>query len=216
MDIVYLGHSSFRLKGKVASLVTDPFDPSMVGFSFPKVSADIVTVSHDHKDHNKTELVKDVKKVINGPGEYEINGVSLIGIQSFHDDKKGKLRGKNTIYVIEIDGLRIVHLGDLGHKLSERIVEQIGSVDILMVPVGGEYTIDASIAAEVVRSIEPKLIIPMHFKTPKLKQKTFSKLTTEEPFVKELGLPVEKTNKLNVNISSIGEDQKVILLETKQ
>jgi len=215
MDIVYLGHSSFRLKGKVASLVTDPFDPKMVGLSFPKVSADIVTVSHDHKDHNKVELVKDVKKVIAGPGEYEINGVSVIGIQSYHDDKKGKLRGKNTIYVIEMDGLRIVHLGDLGHKLSERMVEQIGNVDILMIPVGGEYTINTSIAVEVVRSIEPKLVIPMHFKTPKLKPETFAKLTTEESFVKELGLPIEKTNKLNVNISSIGEDQKVILFEIK-
>lgn len=215
MDIVYLGHSSLRLKGKTASLVTDPFDPDMVGSSFPKVAADVVTVSHDHKDHSNTKSVKDVKRVVNGPGEYEINEVSIIGIQSFHDDKKGKLRGKNTIYVIEMDGLRIVHLGDLGHKLSEKIVEQIGDVDILMIPVGGEYTINASIAVEVVRSIEPKLVIPMHFKTPKLKPETFAKLTTEEPFVKELGLPIEKINKLNVNISSIGEDQKVILLEAK-
>ncbi len=215
MDIVYLGHSSFRLKGKIASLVTDPFDPKMVGLPFPKVSADIVTVSHDHQDHNKTELVKDVKKVIAGPGEYEINGVSVIGIQSFHDDKKGKLRGKNTIYVIEMDGLRIVHLGDLGHKLSERIIEQIGNIDILMIPVGGEYTINTPIAVEVVHAIEPKLVIPMHFKTPKLKPETFAKLTTEESFVKELGLPIEKTNKLNVDINSIGEDQKVILLEVK-
>jgi len=215
MDIVYLGHSSFRLKGKVASLVTDPFDPKMVGLSFPKVSADIVTVSHDHQDHNKTELIKDVKKIVAGPGEYEINGVSIIGIQSFHDDKKGKLRGKNTIYIIEMDGLRIAHLGDLGHKLSEKMVEQIGNVDILMIPVGGEYTIDTPTAVEIVRAIEPKLIIPMHFKIPKLKKETFAKLTTEEPFVKELGLPIEKTNKLNVNISSIGEDQKVILLEVK-
>jgi L-ascorbate metabolism protein UlaG (beta-lactamase superfamily) len=216
MDITYLGHSSFRLKSKTATLITDPFDPKMVGLSFPKISADIVTVSHDHDDHNKTELVKDIKRVVDGPGEYEINEVSIIGISSFHDDKKGKTRGRNTIYILEIEGLRLAHLGDLGHKLSERMVEKIGDIDILMIPIGGEYTIDASVAAQIVRDIEPKLIIPMHFKTPKLNPQTFSKLTTEEPFLKELGLPVEKTNKLTVTVSSIGEDQKIILLEAKQ
>jgi L-ascorbate metabolism protein UlaG (beta-lactamase superfamily) len=216
MDITYLGHSSFRLKSKTASLITDPFDPKMVGLPFPKVSADIVTISHNHGDHNKANLVKDVKRVVNGPGEYEINEVSILGFASFHDDKKGKLRGRNTIYVFEMEGLRIAHLGDLGHKLSEKMIEKIGDIDILMIPVGGEYTIDASVAAEIVRAIEPTLTIPMHFKTPKHNPQTFSKLATEEPFLKELGLPVEKLNKLTVSVGSIGEDQKIILLEAKQ
>jgi L-ascorbate metabolism protein UlaG (beta-lactamase superfamily) len=216
MDITFLGHSSFRLKGKTASLVTDPFDPRVVGFPFPKVSADIVTISHNHDDHNKAELVKDVKKVVSGPGEYEINEVSIIGISSYHDDKKGAKRGKNTIYVIEMDGLRIVHLGDLGHKLSEKFIEKVGSVDVLIIPVGGEYTIDATQAAELVRTIEPKIIIPMHFKVSKLNAQTFAKISSVEPFLTQIGIPVEKTNKLNVSSIAIEEEQKVVLLENKQ
>jgi L-ascorbate metabolism protein UlaG (beta-lactamase superfamily) len=216
MDITFLGHSSFRLKGKTASLVTDPFDPKMVGLSFPKVSADIVTISHKHDDHNKAKLVKDVKKVVSGPGEYEINEVSIIGISTYHDDKKGAKRGKNTIYVIEMDGQRIVHLGDLGHKLSEKFIEKVGSVDVLMIPVGGEYTIDATQATELVRAIEPRMTIPMHFKVPKLNPETFSKLSSVEPFLTQIGLPVEKTSKLNVPVGAIEEEQKVVLLENKR
>ena len=216
MEIVFLGHSSFRLKGKTASLVTDPFDPEMVGLKFPKVAADIVTISHEHEDHNKAELIKNIKKIVSGPVEYEINEVSIIGISLYHDDKKGKLRGKNTVYVIEMDGLRIVHLGDLGHKLSEKILEAIGDVDILMGPIGGEYTIGAMQAAEVVRSIEPKIVIPMHYQMPKLNPEIFKKLSTVKPFLTEMGLPVEKTDKLSINAGTIGEEQKVIVLEIKQ
>src|SRR3989344_7397522 len=103
MDISYLGHSSFLISGKSSKVVTDPFDPKMVGLKYPKVSAQIVTISHDHEDHNKQELVTEVKKVINGPGEYEIEGISILGYSSFHDDQKGQKRGKNIIYVIEVD-----------------------------------------------------------------------------------------------------------------
>ncbi len=215
MDITYLGHSSFRLRGKTASLVTDPFDPEIVGFPFPKVSADIVTISHEHKDHNNAELVKDVKKVVSGPGEYEINEVSIIGIASYHDDKKGAKRGKNTIYVIEMDGQRIVHLGDLGHKLSEKFIEKVGNVDVLIIPVGGEYTIGAAKATELVRAIEPRMTIPMHYKVPKLNKKTFAKLSSVESFITKIGIPAEKTNKLNVSSGTIEEEQKVVLLEKK-
>lgn len=216
MDITFLGHASFCLRGRTASLVTDPFDPKMVGFPFPKISADIVTISHKHGDHNKAELVKNVKKVVSGPGEYEINDVSIIGISSYHDDKKGARRGKNTIYVIEMDGLRIVHLGDLGHKLSGKFIEKVGSVDVLMIPVGGEYTIDAAQATELVRTIEPKIIIPMHFKVPKLNAETFSKLSSAEPFLTQVGISVEKINKLTISSIGIEEEQKVVLLENKQ
>lgn len=216
MDIQYIGHSSFRLKGKTASLVTDPYDSQYTGLPYPKVAADIVTISHDHKDHNQAKLVNNVKKIISGPGEYEINEVSIIGISSFHDAKKGEKRGKNTIYVIEMDGLRIVHLGDLGHKLSDGFIDKVGDVDILMIPVGGEYTIDAVQATELVRLIEPKIIIPMHYKVPKLKQEIFSKVASVEPFLTQIGMPVEKTNKLSISIGNIGEDQKVVLLESKK
>jgi L-ascorbate metabolism protein UlaG (beta-lactamase superfamily) len=215
MDITFLGHSSFRLKGKTATVVTDPFDPEVVGLKFPKVAADIVTVSHQHKDHNQADLVKDVKRLVSGPGEYEIMGVSIIGIPTFHDEKKGAKRGKNTIYVYEMDGLRLVHLGDLGHKLHEKILEKIGDIDILMVPVGGEYTIGPTEAVEVARAIEPKMVIPMHYQMPGLNPATFAKLSSTKPFLAEIGLLVEKTDKLSVKKENIGEESKVILLEKK-
>lgn len=215
MDITFLGHSSFRLKGKTATVVTDPFDPEVVGLKFPKVTADIVTVSHQHEDHNQADLVKGVKRLVSGPGEYEIMGVSIIGIPTFHDEKKGAKRGKNTIYVYEMDGLRLVHLGDLGHKLHEKILEKIGDIDILMVPVGGEYTIGPTEAVEVARAIEPKIVIPMHYQMPGLNPATFTKLSSTKPFLAEIGLLVEKTDKLSVKKENIGEESKVILLEKK-
>src|SRR6185369_7759330 len=152
MEIVYLGHSSFKLSGKNTKLVTDPFDSSLVGLKYPKVEADIVTISHHHPDHDKSEQVSEVKKIVDGPGEYEIGGVSIIGISSFHDDKKGAERGKNTIYLIEMDGLKLLHLGDLGHLLTDKEKSEIGDIDVMFIPVGGEYTIDAKTAYELVKS----------------------------------------------------------------
>jgi L-ascorbate metabolism protein UlaG (beta-lactamase superfamily) len=214
MDITFLGHSAFRLRGKTATLVTDPYDAS-VGFKPPKVSADIVTVSHDHHDHNRADHISDIKRVVNGPGEYEISGVSIIGISTFHDDKNGQLRGKNTVYVIEIDNLRIVHLGDLGHKLNEKIQEEIGSVDVLMIPVGGVYTIGPSEASEVVRAVEPNIILPMHYQIKGLDKKTFGKLAKVDQFLSELGLPSEKMSKLAVKKSDLDSEQKVVVLERR-
>lgn len=215
MDITYLGHSSFRLKGKTASLITDPFDPQMVGFSYPKVEADIVTVSHEHADHNRTDLVKNVAKTVSGPGEYEIKGVSIIGIPSFHDNKKGSLRGANTIYVIEMDKLRLVHLGDLGHKLSGDIFSDFGEIDVLVVPVGGEYTIGVSDAVEVVQEVEPEIVIPMHYKMPGMDEKTFGKLSKVDEFLNQVGMAVERTDKLSLKKENLFGDQKVVVLERK-
>lgn len=215
MDIYYLGHSSFRIKGKSASLVTDPFDPKMVGLKFAGVTADIVTISHDHGDHNQYQLVSGVVKVVNAPGEYEIMGVSIIGIPSYHDEVSGSKRGKNTIYVFEMDDMRVCHLGDLGHALSESLIEEIGDIDILMVPVGGEYTIDSETAAKVVQDIEPSIIIPMHFAGARLNPEVFSKLEPVDNFVKALGLPSESLPKLSVKKEDIGEEQKVVILVAK-
>lgn len=214
MDIIYLGHSSFHLKGKDASVATDPFDPTSVGFRFPKVSATIVTVSHDHADHNKAENVSDVKKVFAGPGEYEVEGVSIIGLPSYHDAKKGEERGANTIYVFEMDGLRLAHLGDLGHKLSEETITQIGDLDVLMIPVGGHYTIDAKTAAEVARSIEPRIIIPMHYQVAGLNPETFQALTDEKTFINELGYQSKVEKKLSLKEGdSADESQEIVVLE---
>lgn len=215
MEITYFGHSSFKIKTKSINLVTDPFDPKMVGLKYPLVEAEIVTISHDHADHNYLERIKEIKKVITGPGEYEISEVSIIGLPSWHDDQKGETRGKNTIYVFEAEDLRVAHLGDLGHPLSEKILEEIGEINILMVPVGGFYTVGPREALEIISEIEPQIIIPMHFQVPGLNSETFAKLLPLENFLKESGLAVEKMSKLQVKLSDIGEEQKIIELETK-
>ncbi len=216
MDITYLGHSSFKIKTRSATIITDPFDSEMVGFKFPVMDADIVTVSHDHKDHNQAEKVSGVKKVIAGPGEYEVMGVSIMAYPSFHDDKKGEERGKNTIYLFEADGLNILHLGDLGHELSEDMINEMGDIDILMIPVGGDYTIGPKEASDLVSKIEPYFVIPMHYQTPGLSS-AFSKLEPVETFLKESGLTSEVLPKFSVKKEDILEDQntKVIVLERK-
>lgn len=194
MEISFVGHSSFRLKGKTATVVTDPY--GLPAGKFPKdISADIVTISHQHDDHN---VIDNIKSPIPGgsvfkieyPGEYEVKGVSVIGVASWHDEVQGEKRGKNTMYVIEMDGLRIAHLGDLGEKLTAEQLEEIGSVDVLMVPVGGVYTIDAKVAAEVVKQIDPWVAIPMHFADDALDQTVFSELGNVTEFLKIM----DKTN----------------------
>lgn len=214
MEITYLGHSSFKLKGKTASLVTDPYE-AKVGFKFPKVEAEIVTVSHDHFDHNQADLVGGVRKIIAGPGEYEISGVSIIGLPSFHDNTKGSERGNNTIYVIEMDGLRLCHLGDLGHELLQATLDAIGTVDVLMVPVGGVYTIGPEEAARIVQSIEPSRVIPMHYKTPEYSEQ-FSQMSLVEEFLKSLGSPTENLPKLTLQKEDLADSElKVCVLEKK-
>lgn len=216
MDITFLGHSSFKLKGKSATVITDPFDPKMLGYKFSKQSADIVTISHGHGDHNNVSSVSDVKRVIEGPGEYEIAGVSIVGYRSYHDDQKGVERGKNTIYVYEIGDLRICHLGDLGHELSSKLVEEIGNIDILMIPVGGTYTINAEVAEKVSQSIEASIVIPMHYSENGMSEDLKSKLASVDEFLKLTGLAVEKSDKLSVKKSEIpSEGQKIVVLERK-
>jgi L-ascorbate metabolism protein UlaG (beta-lactamase superfamily) len=218
MEIIYLGHSSFRISGKTTKLITDPFDPEKVGLKFPKAEADIVTVSHSHFDHNKVDLVENVRKIVDGPGEYEIGGVSIIGIHTFHDNKKGAERGKNTIYVIEIDGIKLLHLGDLGHSLTEAQKSEIGDIDVMFIPVGGVYTIDAKEAFEIVKSISPHIVIPMHYKLPDAKDGgASSKLGGVDEFLTISGLAVEKLPKLNVKEGMFTPDEiKIVVLDAKK
>lgn len=217
MDITYLGHSSFKIKTKTATVITDPFDPQMVGLKYSGVEGDIVTVSHHHPDHDAIGKVSEVKKVIDGPGEYEISGVSIIGYQSFHDNKKGEERGKNTIYIYETEGLRIAHLGDLGHALSDDLVNEMGSIDILMVPVGGTFTISPKEAVDVCSKIDPYFILPMHYKVPEMKEENFVGLEPKETFLKEIGQTVEVLPKFSIKKEDIveGQSTKVIVLERK-
>ena len=216
MEISYLGHSSFRIRTSLGFVVTDPYDPKMVGLKYSGVEADIVTVSHDHADHDQHQGVKGVKRVVSGPGEYEIAGISIIGLPSFHDDKNGELRGKNTIYVIEAEGLRLCHLGDLGHILSQEQVQEIGEIDVLMIPVGGGgFTIGAKEASQVVMDIEPKIVIPMHYALEGLNQEVFSKLASVEDFLKEISLPTERLPKLSIKKEELLEESKAVVLEAK-
>ena len=216
MDITYLGHSSFKIRGKDATVITDPYDPEKVGIKYPREEADIVTVSHDHFDHNFVSKIASPKMVISIPGEYEVMGVSIIGIPTFHDEENGKVRGKNTIYVIESDNLRIAHLGDLGHKLGEKLIDQIGDLDVLLIPVGGVYTITPKVAAEIVKDLEPSITIPMHYGSDDMNQEEFGKLAKVDEFLQELGYDVERMDKLSIKKELINEEElKVVVLERK-
>ena len=203
MDIYPLGHSSFRIKGKAASIVTDPYDQETVGLKFPKVEADIVTASHDHKDHNAVSSVGGSPYIIKGPGEYEIKGIHIVGVSVFHDQKQGEEEGKNVMYQIIVDGVTLVHLGDLGHELTPEQSKEIGTCDILFIPVGGVTTIDPSMASEVAAQFEPKVIIPMHYKKEDL-----------DRFLKEMGKEdVVSIPKLSITKDKLPEATDVIVLE---
>lgn len=214
MDIRYLGHASFLIKGKTVSVVTDPFDPKMTGLKFPKVSADIVTVSHDHPDHNQSKLVEGSPFVIVNPGEYEKQGVKITGVGVFHDKKQGAERGRNTLFKIEIDGISLLHCGDLGHLLSEEILEELGKVDILLIPTGGVYTIDARDACVIVQKIEPAIVVPMHYQNSLLNQDGFAGLAPLSDFIKAMGVAApEAVKKLTVKKEDLADEMKVIVLE---
>lgn len=211
MEISYLGHSSFRIRTKTGVVVTDPFSSEMVGLKFPRVEADIVTVSHQHKDHNQASAVDGEPMVISLPGEYEIKGISFFGYASFHDESQGAERGENTIFVIEAEGLRVCHLGDLGATPAAKVMEEIIGVDVLMVPVGGKYTIDAKEAIELVNQIEPSYVLPMHYKTVAM-----TDLADLESFLSEMGAEkAEKLDKLTVTKDKLPEETKVVVLERK-
>jgi L-ascorbate metabolism protein UlaG (beta-lactamase superfamily) len=210
MIVSYLGHACFKLRGKKTTLVTDPYDQSVFGKLMPKTKADIVTISHAHHDHSYTGRIIGNPFIIRGPGEYEIKGVEILGIPSFHDKKQGSERGTNTIYIYRMDGLKLCHLGDLGQKLTDKQIEKLDSVDVLMIPVGGVYTIDAKEAVSVIEQLEPAIVIPMHFKTKDL---TF-KLDPLDKFLEEVGLKDLKAEKsLTVSASSLPEEREIIWLK---
>jgi len=209
MDITWLGHSCFRLRGSHATVIADPYSPNL-GYSLGKPTAQIVTVSHQHEGHSYVQGIGGEPRRVTGPGEYEISGVLIIGIAAFHDKEKGRKRGKNTVYVIEVDEVAICHLGDLGHVLTSEQVEEIDNVDVLMLPVGGVSTIDAAVAAEVVRQLEPKVVIPMHYKTEAISRE----LEPVEKFLKEIGVKqIEPQPKLSVTRSNLPASTQVILLD---
>lgn len=182
MEVQWYGHSCFRLASRSGfTVVTDPFDPS-VGYPVPDLSADLVTVSHDHFDHNNHRAVRGSARRAVGAGPVPglPPGIAARGVASLHDDEGGRRRGPNTIFAFELDGVRVAHLGDLGHRLSADKVAELGPVDLLLVPVGGTYTVDARAAYDVCCAIAPKLAIPMHYKT----DACTIELAAAEPFLR--------------------------------
>lgn len=211
MEITWLGHSCFKLKGKQATVITDPFSPG-TGYTLGKVTAEIITVSHAHPGHSYVQGIGGEPRILKSPGEYESAGVLTVGVHTYHDNEKGTLRGKNTAFVIDIDDVMICHLGDLGHVLTAEQVAEIDGVDVLLVPVGGVSTIDAVQAAQIVRQLEPKVVIPMHYKTDALKRE----LETTDRFLKEMGVKeVVPQPKLTVNKNSLPLTMQVVVLSYK-
>lgn len=209
MEITWFGHSCFRIKGKEATVVTDPFDKDL-GYPLRNPTTDIVTISHNHPHHSFVAGVRGNPKVITGPGEYEIAGVFIYGIGTFHDAEGGQRQGKNTAYLMELDEVRVCHLGDLGHVPSSEQVEEMAGADVLLIPVGGVSTINAAAAAETINLIEPRIVIPMHFKT----DAGDLELDPVDRFLRELGLKgISPEPKLVVTKSNLPEERKVVLLD---
>lgn len=207
MEISHLGHSSFKIVGKEITIVTDPFDATAVGIPFPKTEADVVTISHHHSDHGNMGGVKGNFICFDSPGEYEIKNSEITAVSSFHDERGGEERGKNVIFIYEVDGIHLCHLGDLGCELNAEQIEKIDGVDILFVPVGGETTIDGKKAAKVISDIEPKIVVPMHYRVGKM-----SSLGTLEDFVKEIGKEPKKTDKLKIQKKDLPEELELVVI----
>lgn len=216
MTITWYGHSCFKIQtrsqrgGEEIILFTDPFDKS-IGLRPPQGSANIITVSHQHSDHNQTQSLKNHPFIIDAPGEYSLKGVTIRGVEAFHDNQKGSEKGRNTIFVIESEEMRLCHLGDLGHILEDKQIDAIGAVDILMIPIGGKYTLDSAMAEKVVSQLEPKLILPMHYQLPNLKME----LEKVEKFCDDLGNETEKNvPKLVLKKKDLEEQNgKIIVLD---
>ncbi len=213
MLISWYGHSCFKIQTKPQRgadeviIFTDPFDKS-IGLKPPQGNADIVLISHNHFDHNNPDNLKGDPFIIDALGEYSVKDVFVEGISSYHDKDKGALRGLNNIYTIKSEDLLVCHLGDLGHILNEDQIATIGDVDILMIPIGGKFTINSKEAEKVISQINPKIILPMHYKIPNLK----IDLNDKEEFAKELGLEIENnTSKLNIKANDLKDIQNKVI-----
>ena len=209
MDITWLGHSCFRIKGKEVTVITDPCHPSL-GYSLGKLQADIVTLSHLHPGHCYTEAITSEFREVRVPGEYEMKGTFITGISTWHDTVQGQKLGKNIVYLLEMDGMTLCHLGDLGHLPSSELIEDVGDIDVLFLPVGGMSTIGGSMAAEIVRRLTPKVVIPMHYKTAALTKE----LEPVDKFLKEVGVKEAVSQaKLSVTRSNLPTSTQVIILD---
>ena len=213
VEITWLGHSCFRLRDRSATVVTDPYGKD-IGLILPRVRADIVTISHDADDHNYVKGVKGDFRVLAGPGEYEVSSVFVTGLELRGSKKKEVAVGpRNTVFLFEFDDLTVCHLGDLNIVPTQAQVEEaLGAVDVLLIPVGGEESLNASQASEVVSLLEPHIVIPMHYHVPEVSMN----LDPVGKFLKEMGLDkVAPQESLKVSRSGLPDETQIVLLELK-
>lgn len=211
MDLTWLGHACFRMRGKEGIVLTDPPDPKS-GHAIPKTEAHLVTISHDHPGHASLRSVGGEPVVLSGPGEYEVQDILVTGIATYHDEEKGAVRGKNTVYAIRVDDLVVCHLGDIGHVLAAGDLERLGEIDVCLLPISGsDVNLSAAMAAELVHQLEPKVVVPMGFDPDaKKKDSPFDRLL-HELGVKDL-TPVPK---LSVTRSSLPGEMQVVALDSR-
>ena len=209
MEIVWQGHSCFRIRSREATIVTDPCPPAS-GYTIGKPTADIVTLSHRHDNHSYLKAVAGSPTVLDGPGEYEISGAFVTGISTYHDARKGEDHGPNIVFIMEMEEIKICHLGDLGHTPTAEQAEEMTGVDILFVPIGGNTTLDGVRAAEVVSLLEARLVVPMHYKTEAFK----GELEPPDRFLKEMGVTAhEPQTKISVTKNSLPASTQVVMLD---
>jgi L-ascorbate metabolism protein UlaG (beta-lactamase superfamily) len=213
MEIVWYGQSCFRLRGRGCAVVTDPYSPDL-GYRLPRLTANIVTISHNHPDHNYTQAVRAPFYTVAGPGEYEVAGAFVIGVAT--DETSPALdaeHGRNTAYLVEMEGLTVCHLGHITQAPTQAQIEQFDGIDILLIPVGGRTTLTAARAAEVVNMLEPSLVIPMYYKVPDLN----TPLATVTRFLTEMAVELpEAVDTLTVTKTQLSEQTQVALLTPKR
>ncbi len=207
MRIYYIGHSCFLFQGCNATLVTDPYGD--VGLPFPHVKADIVTVSHGHYDHCNVAAVEGHPAVFTHAGNVTCRGVEITAVEAFHDDAHGAKRGKNIIFSFVMDGIRVCHMGDLGQKFDETLVKKLPKPDILLLPVGGNYTIDGEEAAWYARELSPAVVIPMHYHVKGLTVD----ISDEKRFLNAMGGHFTTAKSLELTKETLPSEQKIIVME---
>jgi L-ascorbate metabolism protein UlaG (beta-lactamase superfamily) len=210
MEITWYGRACFRLKGRDATVITDPCPPS-TGFVAGKHDVDVLTISHDHPDHSYTRSIT-AGLTLTRPGEYEFHDLLINGIRTFHDAEGGTVRGDNVVFGFEVDGVHIAHLGDLGHLLSEEQLAELGPVDVLLVPAGGVFVLGPTEAAEVVSQVSPKIVFPMHFAV----DGASTDLQPPDKFLQEMAVsePIRQP-KAVVTPSSLPDETQVVLLDAR-
>jgi L-ascorbate metabolism protein UlaG (beta-lactamase superfamily) len=211
LDISWYGHACFRIREAGVAIVTDPYSRA-IGLTLPRMRADIVTISHGHEGHSRTRGLRGHPQILQGPGEYEVGGVFITGVPTFHDDNRGSSRGQNVAFLFDFRGLTVCHLGDLGHTLAQEQVEMLNGVNVLLVPAGGGSTLSASDAAQVVGQIEPNIVIPMHYHTPGLARD----LAPVSRFLKAVGaVQSAMQDMLRVTVTTLPQEVQVVVLALK-